>query len=312
MKPFRDLTPNQLSEQSLQREVAERGYALIRDLLPSDDLGKLMEDITQILARAGWLAPDHDPLQRVAKIGAACGDPDPGFKQTYQEVFNLEKFHALPHHPALKRAMKMLVGNFVLIHPKPIGRLIFPHCENLRVHAHQDYRFMGGDPECFTVWIPLHDCPVEVGPLQILERSHRLGILHHDSENLHVPEIPEDAVSRGDWVGGQINAGDALIFHSLTVHAAAPNRSNQLRISLDCRFQDYRRAINPANLAFAGDSGKSWERTYAAWHSDDLKFYWRGLPLTFQPTKSELEELSKTAESPAVRSRYVKILSQMN
>ena len=64
-------------------------------------------------------------------------------------------------------------------------------------------------------------------------------------------------------MGGQVNAGDVLIFHSLTVHAASPNLSNQLRISLDCRFQDYRRAFNPANVVFAGESGKSWEKTYA-------------------------------------------------
>jgi ectoine hydroxylase-related dioxygenase (phytanoyl-CoA dioxygenase family) len=208
--------------------------------------------------------------------------------------------------------MKMLVGNRLLIHPKPIGRLIFPHCEHLRVHAHQDYRFMGGDPECFTVWIPLHDCPISVGPLRVVEGSHRLGYVHHEDEHLHVPEIPATADLAGDWVGGPINVGDVLIFHSLTVHAAAPNLSNQLRISLDCRFQDYRRVLNPANLVFAGESGKSWEKTYAGWCSDDLKYYWKGLPLELQPSKVEIEQLSKTADSPAKRARFDRMLSQLN
>lgn len=89
----------------------------------------------------------------------------------------------------------------------------------------------------------------------------------------------------GQWVGGEINAGDVLIFHSLTVHAAAPNLSEKLRISLDCRFQDYRRVLNPATLAFAGESGKSWEKTYASWPSDNLKYYWKGLPLNLKPSK---------------------------
>ena len=114
-------------------------------------------------------------------------------------------------------------------------------------------------PNAFTVWIPLHDCPAQVGPLRVVEGSHRLGCLHHEDENLHVPEIPERADVGGDWIGGQINAGDVLIFHSLTVHTTSSNLSNQLRISLDCRFQDYRRACNPANVVFAGDSGNSWE-----------------------------------------------------
>lgn len=312
MKPFREMKMHDLTASALQEEIDSSGYALIRGVLPHDDVSQLLGEITQILALAGWLLPGHDPLERIADPSAACGDPEPAFKHAYQNVFNLESFHALPHHPALQQVMKMLVGDRLLIHPKPIGRLIFPHCEQLTVHAHQDYRFMGGDSECFTVWIPLHDCPTDVGPLRVVEGSHRLGYVHHEDENLHVPEIPAGADVGGDWVGGQINAGDVLIFHSLTVHAASPNLSNQLRISLDYRFQDYSRGFNPANLVFAGDSGKSWEKTYAGWQSDDLKYYWKGLPLEFQPSRDELEELLKTADSPGKRARYARMLSQLN
>jgi ectoine hydroxylase-related dioxygenase (phytanoyl-CoA dioxygenase family) len=171
---------------------------------------------------------------------------------------------------------------------------------------------MGGDPECFTVWIPLHDCPVEVGPLQIKEGSHRFGFQRHEDENLHVPEISASETAGGDWVAGRINSGDVLIFHSLTVHAASPNLSRQLRISLDCRFQDYARAINPAVLAFAGESGKSWEKTYSGWHSDELKYYWKRLPLKLDPSKSELEQLSMNAEPQVMRAKFARILSQVN
>ena len=312
MKPFQEIQMCDLTSHSLQKEMGSRGYVLIRDVLPHGDIVPLLDEITQILFQEGWLLPGFDSLEHIANLNAACGDPDPAFKRTYQEIFNLETFHALPHHPALRQVMKMLVGEQFLIHPKPIGRLIFPHCDRLTTHAHQDYRFMGGDPECFTVWIPLHDCPVEVGPLQVLEGSHRFGYQDHEDENLHVPEIPAGAAVGEDWVSGQINAGDVLIFHSLTVHAASPNLSNQLRISLDCRFQDSRRTINPANLAFAGESGKSWEKIYANWRSDDLKYYWKGMPLEFQPSKSEIEQLSKTAATPSMRARYARILSQLN
>jgi ectoine hydroxylase-related dioxygenase (phytanoyl-CoA dioxygenase family) len=312
MKPFRELKTHDLNANTLQEAMDSRGYALLRGLLPQDDVAELLGKIVQVLSATGWLLPGHDPLDRIADPRAACGDPDPAFKHAYQSVFNLEAFHALPHHPALQQVMKMLVGNCLLIHPKPIGRLIFPHCEQLTVHAHQDYRFMGGDPECFTVWIPLHDCPVNVGPLRVVEGSHRVGYLHHEDENLHVPEILATADLGGEWVGGQINAGDVLIFHSLTVHAASPNLSNQLRISLDCRFQDYRRSFNPANLVFAGDSGKSWEKTYAGWHSDDLKYYWKVLPLALQPSRDEIEQLSRTADSACKRARYARMLSQLD
>ena len=312
MKLFHEIPTSDLRPKSLREELDSRGYLLIRDLIPRDDIRNVLANVAEVLANAGWLLPGYDPLERIADCSAACGDPDPSFKRTYQQVFNLESFHALPHHAALTHVMKLLVGENILIHPKPIGRLIFPHRENLTVRAHQDYRFMNGDPECFTVWIPLHDCPIGLGPLQILEGSHRLGAIDHEHENLHVPEIPTTAVSQDDWVGGQIDAGDVLIFHSLTVHAASPNRSDRMRVSLDCRFQDYRRAIHPGNLAFAGESGKSWERTYAHWCSNELKYYWKNVPLHFQPSKSEIEQLSKTAYPASTRARYARILSQIN
>jgi ectoine hydroxylase-related dioxygenase (phytanoyl-CoA dioxygenase family) len=312
MKPFHETQICDLSPDTLQDELGSRGYALIRNLLPHADIMNVLVDITAILSDARWLLPGHDPIEHIANKDAACGDPDPLFKQTYREIFSLESFHALPHHPALKRVMKMLVGEQVLIHPKPIGRLIFPNCDNLTVHAHQDYRFMSGDVECFTVWIPFHDCPTNLGPLQILEGSHRFGVVRHEDEDLHVPEIAAGALREGDWVGGQINAGDVLIFHSLTVHAASPNRSDQLRLSMDCRFQNYERALHPGNLAFAGASGKSWEEMYANWHADDLKYYWKGMPLKFQPSKSEIELLSQTAEPASTRARYARILSQID
>jgi len=312
MKPFRELQACDAESNSLREEIETRGYALIRDLLPREELVRVLTDVTQILDKAGWLLPGFDPLERVAKISVACGDPDPSFKQAYQQVFNLESFHSLPHHPALRRVMEMIVGDRLLVHPKPIGRLIFPNCERLTTHAHQDYRFMGGDAECFTVWIPLHDCPTAVGPLRILEGSHRFGFQRHEDENLHVPEIPDGSAIGGDWVGGDINAGDVLMFHSLTVHAASPNLSNRLRISLDCRFQDHARIFNPANLAFAGESGKSWEKTYAGWHSETLKYYWKSLPLAFSPSKAEIENLSHHADTPTLCARYARILDQMD
>lgn len=312
MKSFEQLDASKLTRNELTQTISSAGYVLVRGLLPRDTVTAVLDDVTQILSISGWLQPEYDSRLRMADATAACGDPDPTFKHVYQQVFNLESFHALPHHPALRKAMQMIAGERVLVHPKPIGRLIFPNCEQLVVHAHQDYEFMKGDAECFTVWIPLHDCPVNVGPLRMLEGSHRFGVQSHARENLHVPEIPAGTELGDDWAGGDVMAGDVLIFHSLTVHAASPNVSDQLRLSIDCRFQDAHRALNPANLVFAGQSGKSWEKTYSAWRSDDLKFYWKSLPLNLSPSKTELKELARTSASAALRTKYERMIGQLD
>src|SRR5260370_36055880 len=114
--------------------------------------------------------------------------------------------------------MPLLVGPQLLIHPKPIARLIFPNSERFVVHAHQDHQAIGGDPESFTAWIPLHGCPSEMGSLQILNASHHYGLQRADPET---GIISKETAHGGNWVGVGINAGDVLIFHSLTVHAAS-------------------------------------------------------------------------------------------
>ena len=288
--------------------MASCGYALLRGVLPAADLSRLLGEITQIFHAEGWTLPGSHPLERMANAAAACTDPDPSFKRVKEKVFNLESFHALAHHTALREVMVMLAGPQLLIHPKPIGRFIFPNCERLVTPAHQDHKAIAGDSESFTAWIPLHDCPAELGPLQILEASHHFGLQSTDPKTGHIPKA---AAHGGDWVGGAINEGDVLIFHSLAVHAASLNTSQQFRISMDCRFQNYGRALNPATLVFPGGE-RTWEATYADWRSNDLKYYWKRLPLQFNPNRSELEHLAQTDESPRMRSRYASILSLLD
>ena len=55
-------------------------------------LSPLLVEIADVLYSAGWLLPDRFPLERMADPSAACGDPDPAFKRTYQEIFNLNCF----------------------------------------------------------------------------------------------------------------------------------------------------------------------------------------------------------------------------
>ena len=144
MKPFHDIHASHLTSSSLRDEIDSNGYVLIRDALPLKTVSSVLSEVTRVLNTEGWLLPQHDPMEHIANEDAACGDPDPAFKRVYQEIFNLELFHALPHQPSLQRVMKMLVGDQLLIHPKPIGRLIFPRCERLVVHAHQDYQLWEG------------------------------------------------------------------------------------------------------------------------------------------------------------------------
>lgn len=55
MQPFYEMKAHHLTSSTLQEEIKSRGYALIRELLPHDDVTRLLREITQILSVAGWL-----------------------------------------------------------------------------------------------------------------------------------------------------------------------------------------------------------------------------------------------------------------
>jgi ectoine hydroxylase-related dioxygenase (phytanoyl-CoA dioxygenase family) len=308
MKPFREIEAANLNSINLWDEMETHGYLMIRGLLSPDDLRPLLSDVTKILYDAGWLKGKSTPIERIANAAAACADGDPAYKAIYERVFSLQSFHTLPHHPLLQNVMKLLVGDQLLIHPKSMARIIFPNFEQGIIHAHQDHTAVDGDAESFTAWIPLHDCPPEQGPLRVMDGSHRFGPQPTEGQTGY---ILEGSARGSHWAGGEIKAGDLLLFHSLTVHKAAPNRSSRIRVSLDCRFQSYQRAVNPGTLVFTGSGKRSWENTYANWTSDELKYYWTKLPLHFKPSKLELAELARTSYSPEKRARYARILERI-
>ena len=96
------------------------------------------------------------------------------------------------------------------------------------------------------------------------------------------------------------------MFHSLTVHSSTLSTSNQLRFSVDCRFQSCDEAISPLEIVFPNRAkgGRTWEATYADWMHDDWKYYWRDLPLRLKPSVAELAAQAEKADSPEKRLRY--------
>jgi ectoine hydroxylase-related dioxygenase (phytanoyl-CoA dioxygenase family) len=304
MKSFRTISARDLDSASLKSEMETYGYVFIRDLIPKGDLDHLLSDMIGIASDEGWTIEGAAPSDRIANPAMACFDPEPKYKQAANRAFRLERLHALTHHPMLTDVMKRLTGPHLFVHPKPIARMIFPNCKGALLHAHQDNSGIAGSSESYTVWMPLHDCLQGEGTLEIKEASHLFGLQH--TEGYINPETAQG----GYWVGGQINAGDAVFFHSLTVHSSTLSTSSQLRFSVDCRFQSYDEAVSPLEIVFPNQAkgGRTWEATYADWKRDDLKYYWRDLPLRLKPSLAELAAQAEKVDSPEKRLRYTTMM----
>ena len=262
---------------ALARRMKREGYLFIKGLVPRQPVLELHRQFLGIAAEAGWLRRGHAADETIAEPTAACSDPEPEHLEVLRRQYALEALHALPHHPAVLGLFARMLGGPVLVHPVIIARNVFPHSaefDNTTV-AHQDYPHVQGTTECFTAWMPLGACPREMGGLAVAIGSHRDGVrdfgIATDSGGMRVldPLV-------GRWAASDLEAGDVVIFHSLAVHKALPNRSATLRQSVDARYQ---RADAPTLEKHLRPYGNllSWEAIYAGWKSDRLKYYWKAL-----------------------------------
>ncbi len=273
MRKFENSTDLLMDGPALAQRMERDGYLFIRGLVPSADVGEVGQRFLDVAADGGWLDQDQPKGGRVANPDAVCADPEKAFLDVFRRFYCREDTHALKHHPAIIALFERMFEREVLVHPLFVARNIFPQREALTTRPHQDYIHIQGTPETYTVWLPLHDCPLKMGGLAVAEGSHRQGV-HDFAVSSGAGGVAVTAPFDGDWRSGDFVLGDALIFHSMTVHKGLDNLTDRLRHSLDARYQRADEPISAVSMdAYAGCG--SWEEIYADWRTDELKYYWR-------------------------------------
>jgi Phytanoyl-CoA dioxygenase (PhyH) len=281
MQPFTNSSHLIPDGAALAARMQRDGYLFLPGLLPRDDVTAVQRQVGEIARDAGWLRRDQPVDAAIAEPSGFCVDPDPTYLTTLRRINRLEDYHALKHHPVLIDLFERMLGGPILPHPRVLMRNIFPAHDEFTTKAHQDFPNVQGTTEVYTAWLPLIDCPMQVGPLQIAAGSHTAGVydfaIAGGAGGIEIKD-PLD----GRWVSGDFAIGDVLLFHSMTVHKGVPNRSDKLRMSMDVRFQ---LVSEPFNIDNANPDGQplSWDEVYRDWRSDTLKYYWRRLPLTLKP-----------------------------
>lgn len=289
---FTDSTPLLEDPEALLARFEEDGYVYLRGVVDTGLLAEAREAITTVCAAHGWLVPGTDPMDAIPRIEPRV-EGEPQYFEVYDDVQRLQSFHAVPHDPSVRRCMTPLLGETAFPHPLSIARLSFPDNDEWATPEHQDYPNNQGTTELYACWIPLGDCPVELGGLSILRGSHRFGVLPLRAAlgAGHRRATLDERFADLEWVGGDFAAGDALVFHSLTVHRSLPNRSDRLRLSVDYRFQREGDALTEGCLE--PHFGRvAWEDVYATWDRDDLKYYWRDKAYTVEPWDAALFAVS--------------------
>jgi hypothetical protein len=230
---------------ALRDSMRENGYLYFRGLGPKDRILALRKAMLEICAEAGWVDDRYAPVTEAPWSGAGpYTESEPEYMAVYKRIVHLPLFNELPADPFYMGLMEKVVDGPVMMHRMHIGRVSFPNNTVQTTPAHQDWQYIRGTPNTYTIWTPIGDCPVEVGGLKVLRGSHKRGYVEHAL-------LPEqkyagwglwgeklEATGGAEWQTAAYTVGDCVIFHSHTVHGAMPNLSgDRLRLSVDNRYQ---------------------------------------------------------------------------
>ncbi len=241
---------------ALRALLDQHGYLFFKGLADPDLIRHVRHEVLSICGDAGWVAP-HSPLDEGVWSGAPIPTEfTPAYVAVYRRILTLPSFQRLPKQPVFMDIARNILGADVLVHPRVIGRIVPPvTTDTPATPPHQDWHFIRGTTETFTVWLPLGDCPRPLGGVAILAGSHRLPYQPHvPAPGIGGVGVRLEEQEQGEWHTTDYTIGDFVLFHSHTVHQGLPNHSGRyLRLSTDNRYQRASDEIDPGSLRPHGD-----------------------------------------------------------
>jgi hypothetical protein len=215
---------------TLRARLGVDGYLYFRGLLPAAEVAAAGTAVRTALAAGGWADREGRPTAgapRALNAREAAADP------AYRRAAASASFNRIPYLRPLRSLVRSLLGADAFSYPVKVLRAVYPEAAGdpppRGRYVHQDYP---GIPvnDMFTTWVPLMPIPRRLGGLAVLPGSH-LGAAPP------VRPLGEGQAESGAWASADYEAGDVLLFHCLTSHAALPNRDGRLRLSQDSRWQ---------------------------------------------------------------------------
>ena len=256
-EPLKEVTDFIQDTNRLTSSLKEDGYLFFRNFLDTEKILEAKNDMMEVLCKHGIMEKNgnSEPIWKGVK-------PDKDTHQTvYTKISHLNSLEAITENKQIIGIYERLFGGPVHIYPMPLPRFFPPDpYPNFRIGWHQDCFPWPDSTDLHTVWIPFMDMDESIGGLVMVKGSHipdfTMNIYDYDPAK-GVPGINGGKLTDMTKLRSDYQLGDLLIFGGKMIHRGLPNRSNELRFSMDCRYQ-------PKNAPM------DWK---ASFHDDDNKFY---------------------------------------
>lgn len=229
----------------------DEGYLVVPHLLDQNDLaparGAMMHKVSAIadqLFDEGLIADklEGSPFEtRLAELFANLTDQE--FLRSGRSWRDrLPGYYHLMANPKILDLVESLLGGEIFANPVYNVRPKVPKVAAGAVPWHQDKSYWPGanaNP-VITVWIALVDATLENGCLHIIPRTHNQRVLsfHHEAySGTGYTEIDDKHLKSPQIDALPLQAGGAILFNDRCIHMSTPNNSQEVRWSVDLRYQ---------------------------------------------------------------------------
>ena len=276
------ITQASMDMTQIRKRADEYGYLFLPKFLPVADVLQVRNDVLKVCAQHNWITANKQQLSSRPnpKQQPVVESNTLEWVDYYVTVQQQRSLAALNCHPKSLEWLSDFFSEPALAHPRFISRTIFPQNIRHTTPPHQDYHYINGTTDTWTMWICLGDCDAELGGLMIAPKTHTVGKLPVEKaegaggKQVHIHENTQ-------WHWNPLHAGDVLLLHSHTIHQGKDNIGQHLRLSADFRYQPASHVITK-NSILPHMRWQSWEDIYQTWNTgpdDPLKYYWKDFNL---------------------------------
>ncbi|MDQ2732356.1 MAG: phytanoyl-CoA dioxygenase family protein, partial [Armatimonadota bacterium] len=224
---------DQLTEDQWQ-QFEQDGYLRLGKVLTEEELAALQRRMDDIMLGTAEIDYTRTLMQRDSDTGQ-YGDVGPanrGFKGptlNYRKIEDLEfdpLFLAYMQRPLFRHICERVYGSGTPITAframfmnKPAGKGTF-------LPWHQDrWTDLDRDP-LITIWTALDPATADNGCIQIINHSHRAGLINKEHPSGFVtPEQAQEVAAKNGVSHLEVPAGEAVLLHNWLLHSSDVNRT---------------------------------------------------------------------------------------
>ena len=228
-------------------EFEERGFLRLGKILSDSDLTALQERITAIMLGEAEARYNQLLMQLDSTDGRNAGEQSLGFKGAtlaYRKIQNLEQdplFLDFLRQPLFRAVCARAYGTDT---PIAAFRAMFmnkPAHQGTFLPWHQDrWNYLDRDP-LITIWTALDPATKANGCVQIIEGSHKFGLLNPSHPSGWVtPEQAEELTARHPIRFLELAPGESVLLHNWLLHASDVNHTDVSRHAFSACYLDAR------------------------------------------------------------------------